>query len=95
MRIGDAPHQEIAVVRDLAAQPALGPQPTAGAGDLPAITEPPGVAFLDVTHPGPQPSLPLDATVPEPLPATVALPRVASIELPPANLLAALLEGYR
>lgn len=70
-------------------------QPAAVEGSLATVVEPPGVAFLDVTHPGPQPSLPADATVPEPLPGTVDLPAISSIRLPAPTLLGELLQGFR
>lgn len=55
--------------------------------DVPAA--PPGVPFLDVTPPGPQPGLEGDLTaVPAPLPATPERPAIDTLPVPGAALLA-------
>lgn len=72
-----------------------GAQPVAREGSLQTVTEPPGVPFLDVARPGPQPSMTLDTTVPKPLPVTVELPRISGIRTPAASLLQELLQGFR
>lgn len=66
-----------------------------GTGDISGVTltdvpaAPPGVPFLDVTSPGPQPGLEGDLTaVPEPLPDTPERPDTAALPIPDAGLLA-------
>lgn len=59
----------------------------AALGEVPAA--PPGVPFLDVTPPGPQPDLEGDLTaVPDPLPATPERPATDALPVPDAALLA-------
>nr|WP_246402198.1 right-handed parallel beta-helix repeat-containing protein [Jiangella mangrovi] len=67
----------------------------AGTADISGVTltdvpaAPPGVPFLDVTPPGPQPGLDGDLTVvPEPLPDTPERPDAAAIAVPDPALLA-------
>lgn len=61
--------------------------PQASTADLAGPEAPPGVSFLRVTAPPPQPNLPDDGDD-TPLPATVDLPDVAALPVPESTLLA-------
>jgi hypothetical protein len=61
------------------------------ASSLPRVTPPPGVAFLDVPGPRPQPNMTGDLDAPgDPLPDTVGPPDLSAIGVPAADYLAAL-----
>lgn len=63
----------------------------AAARDLPTVAVPPGVSFLDVRSPRPQPSLEHTTDTPAAsLPATVGPPDLSTIMVPSADYLAAL-----
>jgi len=65
-----------------------GSQPAVDITALPAQDAPPGMSFLEVPAPGPQPTMPDPRTPPAgPLPATVSHPDADDVMVPPADLL--------
>jgi len=63
--------------------------PGATTDDLPALQVPPGISFLKVPLPKPQPQLPGDlAAIPTPLPAATVMPPLTDITAPAATLFA-------
>ena len=77
----------------LAASCKAGNQPVASRAEVPNLTVPPGLSFLDVALPGMLPSMKPDETVPTALPATIKLPNPSSVTVPSDSLLASWLQG--
>ncbi|KRC53381.1 MULTISPECIES: nitrous oxide reductase family maturation protein NosD [unclassified Nocardioides] len=72
---------------------AAGVDPAATSADLPQLSAPAGVAFLDVPRPGALPSMTDTRQAPTPLPATIERPAADAVRRPATDLLAAVLRA--
>ncbi len=73
--------------QDLGVRCASKTQPATFSPQMPPVTEPPGVSFLDVAAPGALPGLEPDDSIPDRLPPTVQHPQASAAKVPAATLL--------